>query len=157
MGRVVRRARCFECSNHGAGKEHLPIVNLALGEIVARDLREAGQRGHIEQLAEFCDLSRPEAECGQVVLIDAGMDRLLLSLNLFEAQVVFEAHGDGFVQRKPEDSVAGWMGGDAAEERIGGRSGVGHLRGGSRGNQKEDRQKGRGRCREKDRISRLIH
>ena len=112
-------------------------MDLALGQGVARDEREAGRRAAREHPGEGAKETGREPLRGQIVLIIAGVtgernggQKLLQGLHLFavdgplgilrllEPEVSLQPAAHCVVQRQPDDFVARGMSGDTAIEGI---------------------------------------
>jgi hypothetical protein len=69
---ALARAGRLEAGNHRAGEEHLAVVDLPLGQVVAGD--EGESRRNLaagKERGELLDDARAKAQRGQILLVDA--------------------------------------------------------------------------------------
>ncbi len=177
VGRAFRRAGRLPGRDDRAGEEHLAKLNLALGQVVAGDLREARrQLAAGKERQKLLDGAGAKAHRDQILLVDAEvagqrdggqkvlqrlvllpLERFFAVFGFLQAQIVLEAERDGIVQRELEGLIVDRPRGHAAEEGVGGGCGVWSLRvENRRARQSQGRKNGQRRP-PKDRLLRSNH
>jgi hypothetical protein len=72
MGRSLTRAGRLPSGDHRAGEEHLAVVDLPLGQVVAGDEGESGRSlAAGKERRELLDDAGAEAQRGKILLVDA--------------------------------------------------------------------------------------
>ncbi len=167
----------FQPCDHRPGKQDLVVVDLSLGQVVARDEREPRrQLAAGKQRRELANHLGPEPQRRQVVHVVAGVagqrdggqkllqrlvlfavQRLFAVFGFFQPQIVFQAALDGVVQRQLQRLARHRLRGHAAPEGIGRRRRVLRLRAYGRARRHRRKHGNETRARSEDKMIPSFH